>query len=223
VGVAHERSSGGPNRLGAVAHQLDAVPGELEIPRRQRVPARPARANTGEEGVALSEGVSVGTPGHGTGRPKSGDDLIEMSTANAGRALDELQAIGHEDAEERALGDVEQALHRSPVHRHALWLTRLKADRELVRAVAGEQADYDPGRGCPEAHHLAFVGGAARPTRAPEVQSLEEVRLAGSVGSPDDGDPLADGNLGGVITTEITDREREDSHRVAAGASAARR
>src|SRR5271156_2133290 len=114
-------------------------------------------------------------------------------------ALEELEAIGQEDADEWPDLDVEQSLHLGavgahPLHRLERWpaplrrgqtparLGRGKAHAQLVRARGVREADDDAGGVGAEAHELALVAGARRAPGAAVVERLEQVRLARAVG-----------------------------------------
>src|SRR5580700_8451491 len=102
-----------------------------------------------------------------------------MGTANAGRTLEQLQALGHEHAQQRTLLDVEQALDGRAVGAHALGLPRLEPDAQLVPVGAVVEAYRNARRGLPEAHQLTLVARTRRAARATEVERLQQVGLAG--------------------------------------------
>jgi hypothetical protein len=59
-----------------------------------------------------------------------------MGSAQCWSALEQLQAVGGEDANKRPLLDVCETLDGSTVGGHALRRPRLKPDRQLVAAGA---------------------------------------------------------------------------------------
>ncbi len=146
---------------------------------------------------------AVGAPLSRAQRPERRHDLIQMGTANAGRTLEQLQAIGHEHAQQRTLLDVEQALDGRPVGAHALGLPRLEPNAQLVGVLAIAQLHAHARGTLPEAHQLALVAGARRASGAAEVQRLQQVGLAGAVRSVHDGQALPQRRLGAGVGTEV--------------------
>src|SRR5204862_7992091 len=128
---------------------------------------------------------------------------VEVRAAEGRRALDELEAIREEDADQRAVRGVEQPLGRRAVDLEALDLPWLETDAELVLAIAVAPMDlhaHDAGGRAVilrEAQQLALVGRPARASRAAEVQRLEQVRLARAIGTVNDREPLAQRHLDG--------------------------
>src|SRR6185312_9748191 len=96
-----------------------------------------------------------------------------------------------------------QPLDRRTVDLQALRLARREPDAQLVLAIAVAAADLDPRRRGVEAHDLALRRGAARAPRAAEVQRLEEVRLARPVRPVDDGEPLAQRDVGALVRAKV--------------------
>ena len=147
--------------------------------------------------------------------PQRPDHLVQMRAAQRRRALDELEPIREEDADQGPVRCIEQALGRCPVDLEPLGLPRLEADAELVLAVAIAPVDLDthraPGARV-EAQQLALVGGPARAPGAAEVQRLEEVRLAGAVGPVHDGEPLAQPDLGRGVAAEVAHAQAGHHH-----------
>ena len=141
----------------------------------------------------------VRAPRCGPRRPQRGDELIEMRAAQSGLALDQAEAVGREDAGERAVLDVAEPVDRGTIAAQALWFARGEADGQLVGAVAVGARQHDAGRPRTETHEVALVRRPKRPRRAAEVQALEQVRLPRSVGSVDDRQARAECELGRAI------------------------
>ena len=157
--MARERLREKPHGGGAVVAQRDTVAVRARDPRRLAALASAGPgADAGDQGVALGEGLGVGAPGRGARRPESGDDLVEMGAAQAGRALDELQAVGQEDAEQRPVRSVEQTLDGRSVRRDPLRLARLEADGAARGGRrASSPSTHDARRARAEADDLALV------------------------------------------------------------------
>ena len=176
-----------------------------------------ARGTTGadaaEQGVALGEDSRVGAAVGGTSRPDGGDELVQMRAAHGGGALEQLEPIGHEDAQQRPGLDVEQALDGRAVGAHALGLARFEADAQLVRAGAVGEL-HDDARGLrAEAHQLALVAGPRRAPGAAEVERLEQVRLARAVRSVHHRQTLAEMGLGTGVGAEVAQLHADHAHR----------
>jgi hypothetical protein len=138
-----------------------------------------------------------------------------VRAAQRRRALDELEPVREEDADQRAVRGVEQALGRRAVDLEALGLAGLEADAQLVLAVAVVPMDlhahHASGPGV-EAHQLALVRRPARAPGAPEVQRLQEVRLARAVGPVHDREPLAQPDLGRGVAAEVPQAQARHDH-----------
>jgi hypothetical protein len=63
-----------------------------------------------------------------------------------------------------------------------------------------------------EAHDLALVRRAAGPARAPEVQRLEQVRLAGAVGAVQHRQPGTERDVGRRVGAEVAHAQAGDEH-----------
>jgi hypothetical protein len=157
---------GGARTAAARSHQRDAVPRELRSQADSVARERAAGADPGEQRVALGEHPrGVGAARRRAQRPQRRDDLVEVGAAHGRGALDELEPVGQEDAHERPLGDVEQALDG-----RAVGVIRLGSPGARSRPSArgrpspSRRADDDARRLRAEAHQLALV---ARPARAP--------------------------------------------------------
>ena len=87
----------------AVVAQRDAVAGELEVPgRRASRGRRGRRGSRASSALRWASACGVRAAGRGARRPERGDELVEVRAAQRRRALDELEAVGQEDANERA-------------------------------------------------------------------------------------------------------------------------
>src|SRR5215212_7108649 len=127
-----------------------------------------------------------------------------MSPANRRRALDELEAVGQEDPDERASGGIKQPLDRHAVDAQLLAGAGLEADADDVRvALLVARVNLHPHERGAEPHHLAIVGGAARPPDAAEVEALEEVRLAGAVAPRHHRETRAERDLRPLVAAEV--------------------
>ena len=200
----------------AIVAQRDPVTGELGVPRAQRVARRAAAADRRQQRVALGQRAAVGASRRAAGGPARSDDLVDVRAAQRRRALDELQAVGHEDADERAHLDVDEALDEDAVGLQALRLARAEADRQLVRAaLAVAQVDLDACGGGVEADDLALVGGAARAAGAAEVQRLEQVRLAGAVAPVHHRQARPEVDVRALVATKVAQPQARDEHRAA--------
>src|SRR5215207_436110 len=118
-----------------------------------------------------------------------------MRAAQRRRALDQLQAVGQEHADERARRMLRQRLDRDAVDTNVLRLPGLESDTQLVQPARTLDLDLNPSSLPAEAHDLALVARATRPPGAAEVQRLEEVGLARAVAPMDHGDAGAEGHV----------------------------
>ena len=82
-------------------------------------PAR-ARADAGEQRVALRERARVGRARLGARRPERGHELVEVGAARRRRALHELEPLGQEDADERPRVDRRAGCRQGAVDPQAL-------------------------------------------------------------------------------------------------------
>ncbi len=217
LGALGERLGDQLDGLRAIVAQGQRVAGELQIPGVQAG----ARAHTGaqarEQRVALREHARVGAALAVAQRPEGGDELVEVCAANARWALEQLQALGHEDAQQRSLRKLDQALDGRAVTAHALDRARVLgqravADGQLVLALAVADTHADPRSGLAEAHQLALV---ARPRRAPgaaEVDRLEQVGLARAVGPVHDGQARPERGLGAGVGAKVAQLDAEHAH-----------
>ena len=143
AGQAEVGGRGGERRgqlldgLRAVGAQRDAVPGDLAVPHRHRRARRAALADARDQRVALRERARVRLARRRARRPQRGDDLVEVRAAQRRRALDELEPVRQEHADERARRVVHKPFHRRAVDLEALVLPRLEAHGELVRRRRG--------------------------------------------------------------------------------------
>ncbi len=173
---------------------------------------RGARADAREQGITLDQHLTVHATIGRAGGPEPGDDLVEMRATNARGTLEQLQAVGHEHAQQRAVLDIEQPLDGRAVGAHALGLPRLEADAQLVLLRAVAEPHAHPSGVLPEAHQLALVARARRAPGAAEVDRLEQVRLTGAVRSVHDGQPVAQGGLGARIGAEVAQLNAQYAH-----------
>ena len=193
--------------------QQQCVAGKLSIPGGDARARGAAGADPCDQRVALGEYLRVDAAVGATSGPDGGHELVEMGAANGGRALEQLEPIGQEDAQQRPGLDVEQALDRRPVGAHALGLARLKSDAQLVRAgIVGESHD-DAGRLRAEAHQLALVAGPRRTAGATKVERLEQVRLAHAVRPMDHRETLAEMGFGASVGAEVAQLHADHAHR----------
>ncbi len=132
-----------------------------------------------------------------------------MRAAQRRRALDELEAVGQEDADERA-----HAARRAgarPAHRRPSGASPRRArSRRSARARRrgrGRRPRPGPPAASKRTTSRSFDGPAGAP-RAAEVQRLEEVRLARAVRPVDDGEPLAQRDVGALRSVRKSRRRR---------------
>ncbi len=211
-GAAGERVREQRHRLGACRHQQRALLGQLAIPGGQRVRACRARADPGEQRVALRQRARVGGPSLGSCGPDGGDEVVEVRSAGGRRALHQLQALRQEHRQQRPRGRRRQAVHRRAVDAQRLLHPRLHADLDQVRAVVALRRDGDARHLLLAPDQLAVVGGARRSTGAAEVQRLEEVGLAGAVRPGDHGQPRPERDLGRRVVAEVPEGRGGDPH-----------
>src|SRR5262249_49552048 len=145
-------------------------------------------------------------------RPQRRDELIHVRPAQRRRALDQLEPVRDEDAHERALHDIRQALDGGAVNSDPFGLPWSEADRQLVRTVLSACIDDNTSRALPEAHDLALVGRPARTAGAAEVQRFDQVRLAGAVWTRDNRQSDAELGLRVAVTAKVTHRDAHDQH-----------
>ena len=157
---------------------------------------------------------AIGAAVAARGGPERGDDLIEMGASDARRALEQLEAVGHEDAEQRAVLDVEQSLDRRAVGAQALGWPGWKPTLSSCGRPSSSSSTRHAGGVGVEAHELALVARPRRASGAAEVDRLEQVRLAGAVGAVDDGQTLTEGDLGARVGAEVAQLDAEHAHRI---------
>jgi hypothetical protein len=87
---ALERILQGRNGAIAIGHQRNPVRRQLQVPGRKRLATRAAGADPGQQRIALRQRLCVGPPGSHARRPQCGDELVEVTAAQRGRALDQL-------------------------------------------------------------------------------------------------------------------------------------
>jgi hypothetical protein len=192
------------------------VPRELGIPRHERIAARVPGSHAAEERVALRQRLRVPPAGRRPRRPHRGDDLVEVRATQRWRALDELEAVGQEHTDQRARRVLAQRVGRHAVHPDALGLPRLKADAQVMHAVATLDLDLNASCALVEANDLALVARAARPPRAAEVERLQQVRLAGAVAPVDDRQAGAERDVRAHIGAEVPHADAANDHGPAA-------
>ena len=78
-----------------------------------------------------------------------------------------------------------------------------------MRSVGRLAAHDDPGGPSTEADELALVCGARRAPNRAEVDRFEQVRLPGSVGPRDDGQPSTQRRLRILVAAEVAKREAQ--------------
>ncbi len=140
-----------------------------------------------------------------------------MGASNARGALQQLQAVGLEDAEERAEWDVHETLDGGAVGGHALGpprAIRLAAvgDGELVLAALLVTADDHAGGLGVEADQVTVVAGARRAAGAAKVEALQQVRLAGAVRPVDDGQAGPEARFRAGVGAEVAELHAEHAH-----------
>ena len=91
--------------------------------------------------------------------------------------LDELQALGQEDAHRGPRVEAGRALERAAVERDALCLPGLEPDLEPVPAVRVDEIQRHARHARAPPHDLALVRGARRAGRAAEVDGLHRLVL----------------------------------------------
>ena len=140
-----------------------------------------------------------------------------MRAADRRRALEQLEPVGLEDAQQRSEADVEQALDRCSVGGQALdrassVRARPVADAQLVLLGAFTAAHDDACRRRVEADELTLVSRPWRAAGAAEVDSLEQVRLARAVRPVDDRQAGAEAGLSSRIRAEVAHLHAEHAH-----------
>ena len=183
--VAH-RSTDQIDGSAAVVTQVQGVPRELPVPRGERVGAA-AGADTGEEGVALPERSGVGAASGAASGPETRDELVEMRASQRRGALDELEPVRKEHRDKWATWNAAEPLDHGTVDRHALHLPRCDPDGDVMRAIGRIDSELHPGGAGIEPHKLTVIRCATRARRAAQIERLEQIRLAGTVGTVDDG------------------------------------
>ena len=103
------------NRGGAVLAQYQRVAGQLPVPGGDARARSAAGADPGDQRVALGENLRVGAAVGAASGPDGGDELVEVGATHGGGALEQLEPVGEEDAQQRPGLDVEQALDGRPV------------------------------------------------------------------------------------------------------------
>ena len=140
-----------------------------------------------------------------------------MRTAQGRRSFDQLEAIGKEDADQRAALDIEHPLDLSTVGRHPLERQcagsgALVADRELVWLSVIQELHHDARGLRAEADHLAIAAGPRRARGATKVDGLKQVGLAGAVGPMHNGQSLSESCLGASVGAEVAHLDADDPH-----------
>jgi len=135
-----------------------------------------------------------------------------VSAAKRRSALEQFEAIRGEHAHKRSLLHVGEALDGGAVGRHVLGRSGLESDGQLVAAVVVAQPDNHARSLRSKAHQLALGASTLRVAGAAEVERLEQVRLAGAVGTMDDGQAVAEMSLGPRIGAKVAQLHAENQH-----------
>ena len=170
-GALGERLGEQRDRLGAVARAARARGARARDPSAASV-AREARpgADPREQGVALREHARVLAAGRARASGQSAaTSWSRWARRSAGGPLTQLEPVGQEDAQQRALLDVEQALDGRAVGGHALdGCGPAAAEADASARAAGRRRARlhdDARRLRAEAHQLALVARARRARR----------------------------------------------------------
>jgi hypothetical protein len=83
--------------------------------------------------------------------------LVEVRATDRRGAFDEIESLWQKNRQQRSHIGVEHRVDGSVVDQKSFWLSRRKADRQLVISVGGLQIHNYSSRRCSEAHHLALV------------------------------------------------------------------
>jgi hypothetical protein len=114
-----------------------------------------------------------------------------------------------EDAHQRSLV---RGAGEGPARDQVPALPRAIDRRQQARAAGGE-VELDPGPLVTEADHVAVVAGLEGAASEPEVEGLEEVRLAGSVRAVNHHDAAGDRRRGIGEVAEPAALDSADDHR----------
>ena len=146
--------------------------------------------------------------------PARGGEAVEVRAALGRRALDQDEAIGGEDRDGRALAGDRRRVGRVAVEQMAAALAAAhRGEQRALGAVLGPDRRFGAGQGGAEGDHVAAIPGPEGAAGEGEVERLEEVRLAGAVGTDQAGDALPQLDPELAQTAQRCGLDRGDQHR----------
>ncbi len=185
-GCLGERARELGDRLIACRDQRRGGGGQTGVPDVEVGGGAVAGREPREQRVALGERLSVALAQLGPGRPAGGDEAVEVGAALPRRALDQAEAIGGEDGDGGPVAGQGRRVGRAAVEQMAAALAAAdRGHQPALEPVRVADPGLGPGQRAAEGDQVAAVGGAEGAPGEGEVERLDEVRLADSVGTDD--------------------------------------
>ena len=165
----------------APVHELGAQPAHLLVPGRERIARRKALRHTPQRRVALADGRAVLRGEPRAGRRETTEHAVEVGPPRGRATLDDNQPVRREDECRHFAAQLLGRAEAGPVEARTLARAELERHLQLDGRTCPLAPEGDPRRITPEAHQLRVCPRPRREPLRPDVQRLEQIRLAGPV------------------------------------------
>ena len=138
----------------------------------------------------MREGPPVAPSYLAATRPHRSAEAIQMGSPSRRRALDQRQTIGQEDRHRRSRR-LPVALARLPVDQMPAFTGAVQRPQQPAWIAVSANIGLDSSHALAEGNRLSLVASAARVAGERQADRLQEVRLAGPIRPPQEGQPIA--------------------------------
>src|SRR5207253_4251451 len=187
--------------------------GKPGVPDPQVLRRADTAGEAGEQRVALRDRLPEALAQLPPGRPAGGEEAVEVGPALGRRALDQGQAVGREDRDRRSGAGDRGWIGGVPVEEVAATFAAADRGQEpVLDAVVVADRRLRSRQGAAEGDQVATVRSAKGATGEGEVEGLDQIRLAGAVGTDDADDPRLQLDPDAVEAAQGAGLDRGDEH-----------